>query len=268
MAEPAALPGEPKPMPVPAPGPGRPASPGDPILAITVLPAVRRSAPLHTADGLTLEGELALPADRAPVATMVCLHPLPTHAGSMDSHLFRKAAWRLPALAGIAVLRFNTRGTRGSEGHFDGGEAERYDLAAALDLVEAGADGVPLPEPWLVGWSFGTELVLRYGYQDATLAGGILISPPLRRAGEADLAGWQASGKPLVALVPEYDDYLRPAGARERFAAAAPTAQVIEVEGARHLLVGARHTDRVLNEIAVRLAPASAPLPTTWEPAS
>lgn len=266
MAEPAALPGEP--MPVPASGPGRAASPGDPIGANTVLPAVRRSTPLDTTDGLTLEGELALPADRAPVATMVCLHPLPTHGGSMDSHLFRKAAWRLPALAGIAVLRFNTRGTRGSQGHFDGGEGERYDVAAALDLVDAGMNGAPLPSPWLVGWSFGTELVLRYGYQDATVAGGILISPPLNRAGDADLAGWEATGKPLVALVPEYDDYLRPAQARARFAAAAPTAEVIEIEGAKHLLVGARHTDRVLGEIAVRLAPGSTPLPTTWKPAS
>ncbi len=264
MAEPAAPPGEP--VPVPAAGPGRLASPGDPIIANTVLPAVRRSTPLDTADGLILEGELALPVDRVPVATMVCLHPLPTHGGSMDSHLFRKAAWRLPALAGIAVLRFNSRGTRGSQGRFDGGEAERYDVAAALDLVEAGVDGVPLPEPWLVGWSFGTELVLRYGYQDATVAGGILVSPPLKRAGEADLAGWERTGKPLTALVPEYDDYLRPAQARERFAAAAPTAEVIEIEGARHLLVGARHTDRVLAEIALRLAPGSAPLPTTWEP--
>ena len=80
---------------------------------------------LHTADGLTLVGELALPADRRPVATIVCLHPLPTHGGMMDSHVYRKAAWRLPALAGVAVLRFNTRGTssvRGtSEGAFDDG---------------------------------------------------------------------------------------------------------------------------------------------------
>ena len=38
-------------------------------------------------------GEIALPPDgRTPVATIVCLHPLPTHGGSMDSHLFRKAA--------------------------------------------------------------------------------------------------------------------------------------------------------------------------------
>lgn len=237
------------------------ASPGEEIRSNTVLPAVRRALTLHTADGLALEANLALPADRPPVATMVCLHPLPTSGGSMDSHLLRKAAWRLPALAGLAVLRFNTRGTCGSEGTFDGGDAERYDVAAALDLVEAES----LPDPWLVGWSFGSELVLMHGYQDPTVVGGILISPPLKRAGEAELAAWEGSGKPLVALVPELDDYLRPADARRRFAVA-PRAEVVAIEGARHLLVGARHSDRVLTEIASRLAPGSTPLPTVWRP--
>ena len=183
-----------------------------------MLPADRRPVHLHTADGLTLVGELALPLDRPPVATIVCLHPLPTHAGSMDSHVYRKAAWRLPAMAGIAVLRFNFRGTTSeegsSEGVFDDGNAERYDLAAALDLVEA----EDLPAPWVVGWSFGTEVALRWAHEDASVVGGILLSPPLHRAGDADLKAWGASGKPLLVLVPELDDYLRPAEAKERFA--------------------------------------------------
>src|ERR1700685_681334 len=106
------------------------------IRAATVLPAKRTPVTLPTADGLRLVGELALPEDRDPVATLVCLHPLPTHGGMMDSHVDRKAASRLPALAGLAVLRFNTRGTeseRGrSEGEFGGGETERYDVEAAV----------------------------------------------------------------------------------------------------------------------------------------
>ena len=259
MAEPSSPSGD----PVPARLLGRPARPGDHIGANTVLPAVRRPVQLCTADGLTLVAELALPLGRPATATMVCLHPLPTHGGTMDSHLFRKAAWRLPALAGIAVLRFNTRGTGGSDGVFDGGDAERYDVAAALDFLEVCQEN--LPPPWLVGWSFGSELVLRYGYLDDTVAGGILLSPPLRTAGEADLAGWARTGKPLVAIVPEYDDYLRPPQARERFAAV-PQCEVVEVAGARHLFVGARHADRVLEEVARRLAAGAVPLPTTWQP--
>ena len=61
------------------------------------LPARREEVELHTADGLTLVGELALPLDREPIATIVALHPLPTAGGFMDSHILRKAAGRLPA---------------------------------------------------------------------------------------------------------------------------------------------------------------------------
>ena len=74
-----------------------------------------------------------------PVGTIVTVHPLPTHGGMMDSHVLRKMAWRLPALADVAVLRFNTRGTTSaagtSEGTFDEARGEGLDLAAAIDEV-------------------------------------------------------------------------------------------------------------------------------------
>ena len=231
------------------------------IRANTVLPAERRPVTLHTADGLQLVGELALPLDRPPVATLVCLHLLPTEGGMMDSHLLRKAAWRLPALAGLAVLRFNTRGTTSeagtSEGTFDAGESERYDVAAALDLAEA----EDLPHLWLLGWSFGTDLALRYGC-DPSVEGALLISPPLRFSTPADLAVWAQGGKPLVALVPELDDYLRPEQARERFAAV-PQARVVDFPGAKHLFVG--HAEELLDAVVAEVAPGSSPLPTTHE---
>jgi hypothetical protein len=229
----------------------------------TVLPAERRDVVLHTADGLELVGELALPLDRPPVATMVCLHPLPTQGGFMDSHLLKKASYRLPALADVAVLRFNTRGTtspRGtSQGEFGGAVDEKYDVAAALDLCEA----EDLPSIWLVGWSFGTDLALKYGC-DPSVVGAVLISPPLRFSEPADLEQWASSGKPLVAVVPEHDDYLKPAEARERFAVV-PQCEVVAVEGAKHLFVG--HTERVLDEVVARLNPPAAPLPRTYEEA-
>jgi alpha/beta superfamily hydrolase len=231
------------------------------IRANSILPARREEIELQTADGLTLVGELALPADRDPVATLVCLHPLPTHGGMMDSHVYRKAAWRLPALAGLAVLRFNTRGTssvRGtSEGAFDGGDGERFDVGAAIEYAEF-AD---LPDIWLVGWSFGTELALRHG-AEPSVRGLILLSPPLRRATVDDLARWDADGRPVVAVVPEFDDYLRPDEARARFAAVRQ-AEVVAVPGGKHLWVGDAET--VLDEIVKRVAPTAHPLPRDWD---
>jgi len=233
------------------------------IRASTVLPARCEPVTLRTADGLSLVGELARPAADDPVATLICLHPLPTHGGMMDSHLLRKAACRLPALAGLAVFRFNTRGTaseRGrSEGAFDGGEAERYDVAAAVAWCAAAG----LPRRWLLGWSFGTELALRWG-SDLAVEGAILVSPPLRRAGDADLDAWAASGKPLLVLVPGLDDYLRPPEARDRFARV-PQAEVIAVDRAKHLWVGEPAVRIVLGEIVRRVNPGAWPLPTEWK---
>ena len=176
-----------------------------PITGGVELPAFREDIELRTADGLTLVGELALPETVDPVATLVFLHPLPTHGGFMDSHIIRKTAARLPALADLAVLRFNFRGVtspRGtSEGSFGDGVDEQDDLAAAMAFVANRG----LPRPWLVGWSFGTEVTLKYGLEHP-IEGAILLSPPLRRTTPDELAAWAGRGVPIVAVVPEFDD--------------------------------------------------------------
>lgn len=230
------------------------------LRSMTVLRADREDIELRTEDGLTLVGELALPVDGPITGTLITLHPLPTHGGFMDSHVFRKAAWRLPALAGLAVLRFNTRGTsspRGtSEGAFDEGVGEAADVRAAVDLAVARG----LPNRWLVGWSFGTELTLMHG-ADLDVEGAILLSPPLHRAQDADLERWARTGKPVTALVPEHDDFLRPEEARERFA---PLTQLelVAVPEAKHLWVGERFVSLVHDAIVERVAPERAPLPS------
>jgi alpha/beta superfamily hydrolase len=233
------------------------------IRANSVLPARREAITLHTADGLALVGELALPDDQDPVATLVCLHPLPTHGGMMDSHVFRKAAFRLPALAGIAVLRFNTRGTKSeqgtSEGAFENAVGERYDVAAAIEYAEFH----DLPNIWVVGWSFGTDLALMHGH-DPAVKGAILLSPPLRFSTDEHLETWAESGKPLTALVPEHDDYLKPPDAKQKFGEAVPHAEVVGVDDAKHLWVGDAET--VLDEIVARVAPeVDVPLPQEWD---
>jgi alpha/beta superfamily hydrolase len=229
------------------------------------LPARREDVELHTADGLTLVGELSVPLDRDPSATIVALHPLPTAGGFMDSHIIRKMAGRLPAVADLAVLRFNFRGVsspRGTSGGvFGEGVDERHDLAAAMDLVAARG----LPHPWLLGWSFGTEVVLKYGLEHR-IDGAILLSPPLHRATDAEIAAWSGSGKLLVAIIPELDDYLRPAEARRRFALV-PEIDLVAVEDGKHLWVGESQTRRVLTEVVRRLNPSALPLPATWPPA-
>lgn len=229
------------------------------------LPAHRENITLTTLDRLTLVGELAVPLDRHPFATLVTLHPLPTHGGFMDSHILRKAAGRLPALADLAVLRFNTRGTsspRGtSEGAFGEGVTERFDLEAAVRFVR----DRELPRPWLVGWSFGTEVALKYGLAHDDIEGVVLLSPPLHRATRDELAAWHGAGKRVVVLVPEHDDFLPPSEAEPIFRAAVPEAEFIAVPGAKHLWVGESQTRTVLTEIVRAVNPRALPLPTTYE---
>lgn len=223
------------------------------------LPSVREAVTLVTQDGLNLVAELALPVNKEPVATLIMLHPLPTAGGFMDSHVYRKAANRLPALADLAILRFNTRGTESphgkSEGVFDGGVSERFDVAAAVSFAKERN----LPNLWLVGWSFGTELALKYG-PDSEVIGAILLSPPLHRTTAEELLRWNTVSKTLVALIPEHDDYLKPQEAATKFSVITEI-ELIAIEDAKHLWVGENATKAVLNEIVKVVNPVAYPLP-------
>ena len=209
-----------------------------------------KRTPFHviTEDGIDLIGEVAAPLG-ASKGAILCLHPLPTAGGMMDSHVYKKAANRLPAMAGITVVRFNTRGTASeagsSTGQFDNGVSERFDVEAMLHYC---FDTLKLENLWVTGWSFGTDLAL-HNAKGPRHKGLILLSPPLRTTTDAQLEYWNTDPRPITALVPELDDYLKPAEARERFAVV-PTLKIIAVDEAKHLWLGEPAVHRVLSEIA------------------
>jgi alpha/beta superfamily hydrolase len=225
-----------------------------------VLPANRRSISIKTADGLNLIGEVATPIGNR-VASLLCLHPLPTAGGMMDSHVYKKAANRLPALAGIEIIRFNTRGTKSEAGTSDGtfgeGVTERFDVEAAIEYSfnDVGAENL-----WVMGWSFGTDLALKFA-RDPKVKGLILLSPPLRTSEISDLEFWANDGRPVTALIPEFDDYLKPEVAAVAFKVLSQI-KLINVADAKHLWVGEPAVYRVLSEITEILSPQSLPLPT------
>jgi hypothetical protein len=232
----------------------------EPIRPSTVLPAIRTPFTLTTADGETLVGEVATPVAN-PTGAILCLHPLPIAGGMMDSHVYKKAANRLPNMAGITVVRFNTRGTTSangtSSGTFDNGVAEKFDVEAALTYC---FDTLKLENLWVVGWSFGTDLALRHA-KDPRHKGLILLSPPLRTSEPSDLEYWNSDGRPVFTIVPELDDYLQPPEAAIKFQVI-KNHQMIAVDGAKHLWVGEPAVYRVLTEITKIIAPSRLPLPT------
>ena len=231
----------------------------EPVRPSTVLPAIRTPFTVETSDGATLIGEVAAPVAN-PTGSLLMLHPNPTGGGMMDSHIYKKASNRLPSMAGITTVRFNTRGTTSesgtSTGTYDGGEAERFDVEAMERFV---LDELKLENVWVVGWSFGTEIALKH-VRDRRIKGLILLSPPLMKADDEDLKRWSLDGRPVTALIPEFDDYLKPPEAKARFAQLKQI-NLINVDGAKHLWVGEPYVHRVLTEITNIVAPQRLPLP-------
>jgi alpha/beta superfamily hydrolase len=225
----------------------------------SVFDATRTPFHVITDDGVDLIGEVAAPLGDSKGA-ILCLHPLPTAGGMMDSHVYKKAANRLPAMAGITVVRFNTRGTSSeagsSTGEFDNGKAEHFDVEAMLRYC---LDTLKLGNLWVTGWSFGTDLALQHA-KDPRHKGLILLSPPLRTTTNEQLQYWNSDPRPITALVPEFDDYLQPEAARERFAVV-PSIKVIAVNEAKHLWVGEPAVHRVLSEIVSIVTGVTTTLP-------
>ncbi len=223
------------------------------------MPATRTPFHVITSDGINLVGEVSRPIGESRGAILT-LHPLPTAGGMMDSHVYKKAANRLPAMAGITVVRFNTRGTTSeagaSSGQFDNGDSEGLDVQAMLNYC---FDVLKLENLWVVGWSFGTDLALRHA-KDPRHKGLILLSPPLRTTTNQELLYWNSDPRPITALVPEFDDYLRPQEAQERFGIV-ETVRIIPVSDAKHLWVGEPAVHRVLSEINRIVTGDSADLP-------
>ena len=225
----------------------------------TVLPANRMPFTIKTGDGLNLIGEVATPIGEI-TGSLLMLHPNPSGGGMMDSHIYKKAANRLPAMAGIQIIRFNTRGSESvagkSEGEYDHGKSEEQDVLAALEYC---FEELKIKDLYVIGWSFGTELALQYA-RDKRIKELILLSPPMLSTTDEDLDFWIKDGRAITALIPELDDYLKPDAAKLKFSRVKNLKQ-IDVAGAKHLWVGEPMVNLVLSEIVKVIAPSRLPLP-------
>ena len=232
----------------------------EPIRPSTVLPSKRDLTKVITDDGIELVVEVAAPLNPSRGALLMC-HPNPTGGGMMDSHVYKKAANRLPALADLTIVRFNTRGTASEQGSstgtYDQTKLEKHDVEA---MVKYCLDELKLENLWVVGWSFGTELTLKYA-RDSRIKGIILLSPPMMYTTVEELTFWAEDGRPVIALVPEHDEYLSPAAAKEKFAAI-PQIEIIEGVNMKHLWLGEPSVQFVHDQIINKVAPEKYPLPT------
>src|SRR5579863_2757718 len=109
-----------------------------------------------------LEAILWSPSAGSPAMAALVCHPHPLFGGTMHNKVVYQAAKSLDAL-GLAVLRFNFRGTGLSAGTHDRGRGERGDVIAALDFLAKEFPAKPL---LVAGFSFGCFVGLRVGCKD------------------------------------------------------------------------------------------------------
>ena len=115
-----------------------------------------------------LEAVVETPADSAPIGAVVVCHPHPQHGGTMRNKVVHTLA-RAFVRMGFAALRFNFRGTEGSEGQYDDGIGELDDALAALAWMRTEISVGPL---WLGGFSFGAAIAIRAAVDPSQSGGG------------------------------------------------------------------------------------------------
>lgn len=123
-----------------------------------------------------LQAIFEMPTQAEPIAAAVVCHPHPQHGGTMHNKVAYTLARTFIHL-GFSVLRFNFRGTEGSDGHFDDGIGELNDALAAVAWLRETQPGKPL---WLAGFSFGAAISVRAAIE-AEVSGLISVAPAVSR---------------------------------------------------------------------------------------
>lgn len=123
-----------------------------------------------------LETILDVPRNDAPRGAAVVCHPHPVHGGTMHNKVAHTLA-RAFARLGFAALRFNFRGTEGSEGAWDEGRGEVDDALAAAAWLRETYPGVPL---WISGFSFGAAMAIKAAQRES-FAGLVSVAPAVSR---------------------------------------------------------------------------------------
>jgi alpha/beta superfamily hydrolase len=156
---------------------------------------------LEALDGAQVEADLVRVDDAR--GAVVLAHPHPLFGGDRFNPVI-DALFNALVDIGFTTLRFDFRGVNNSSGSHDGGDSERLDIVAAIELLEVIDPDAPI---WLVGYSFGAFVSLNV--VDPRVAGWVGVAPPLAAMNARCVADTDHRSKLL--LVPEHDQYSTPA---------------------------------------------------------
>ena len=178
-----------------------------------------------------LEAVLWTPTRRAPTMAAIVCHPHPLFGGTLHNKVVYNTAKSLDAL-GLAVLRFNFRGTGRSEGKHDRGKGERDDVRAALDFLVEQFPGLPL---LVAGFSFGCWVGLQVGCEDDRVKLLIGLGTPVN---STDFSFLQHCTKPKLFVHGSKDKFGDAAKLRALVDPLPGENQLVVVDDADHFFAG------------------------------
>jgi alpha/beta superfamily hydrolase len=184
-----------------------------------------------------LEALLDIPGDGEVAGAAVVCHPHPQHGGTMHNKVAHTLA-RAFVRCGMAALRFNFRGTEGSEGKFDNGKGELGDALAAIEWLR---DEYPDGPFWLSGFSFGAAIAIRAAVI-VDVDGLISVAPAVYRfANSLD----RQPGCPWLVIQGDEDELVEVDETIEWLNGLEPGPELLVLEGAEHFFHGRLNDMRV-----------------------
>ena len=188
----------------------------------------------HTAGSVLLPGpagQLELAVDlpepgQARAGVAVICHPNPPEGGSMHNKVVTMCARALTE-SGLTAVRFNFRGVGRSEGSFDNGRGEVFDLLAVANWARKQRPDDAL---WLAGFSFGSWVALQ-GARQLPVAQMISIAPPV---GLREFAGVLPPPCPWLLIQGEADEVVSAAAVFEWAAALEAPPTVVRMPDTGH----------------------------------
>ena len=135
------------------------------------------------------------------------------------------------ARSGLATVRFNFRGTEGSEGTYDGGRGELDDALAAMEWVRTRYREGPL---WLAGFSFGAAIAVRAAVA-VDVDGLVSVAPAIYRFA----GGLEGQPRcPWLVVQGDEDELVDVDETVEWLNSLEPGPELLVVEGAEHFFHG------------------------------